>query len=81
MQRAGRERLHFLDSLRGLAAIYVVFFHVLMVSASGPTISNFLLSQFVHFGGTGVFLFFVISGFSLSLERFPADPNRDSHGT
>lgn len=60
-------RLHFLDSLRGLAAIYVVFFHTLMVPNPPPVLHGWALSQLVHFGGTGPFLFFIISGFSLSL--------------
>jgi peptidoglycan/LPS O-acetylase OafA/YrhL len=67
MQREGQHRLHFLDSLRGLAALYVVAFHLLLVPSPNPVIPIAALSQFVKFGATGVFLFFVISGFSLSL--------------
>ncbi len=64
---APRARLHFLDSLRGLAALYVVAFHLLYVPKPAPTIGNWALRGIAEFGGTGVFLFFLISGFSLSL--------------
>ncbi len=61
------QRLHYLDSLRGLAALYVVLFHAYQVPIPKPTIASPLLEHAVKFGGTGVYLFFVISGFSLSL--------------
>lgn len=62
----GSSRLRSLDGLRGIAAIYVVFFHVLFLP---PKISLPYadLSDVIRFGHTGVFLFFVISGFSLSM--------------
>lgn len=60
------KRLLPLDSLRGIAALYVVGFHVLMVPHPNPPLPSEAASKAVHFGGTGVFLFFVISGFSLS---------------
>jgi peptidoglycan/LPS O-acetylase OafA/YrhL len=58
-------RLLSVDSLRGIAALYVVFFHLLYVAKPSPTISNYILKAVLDFGGTGVYLFFVISGFSL----------------
>jgi peptidoglycan/LPS O-acetylase OafA/YrhL len=61
-----RTRLHSLDSLRGLAAIYVVFFHVLSLPPK-ISIPSAPLTEVLTFGHTGVFLFFVISGFSLSM--------------
>jgi peptidoglycan/LPS O-acetylase OafA/YrhL len=60
-------RLDFLDSLRGIAAVSVVFFHTLLVPAPNPALSNHFASSLVHFAGTGVFLFFVISGWSLAM--------------
>jgi peptidoglycan/LPS O-acetylase OafA/YrhL len=63
----GRDRLHFLDALRGLAALYVVIFHVMYVGIAQANLPFPAYWQAVEFGGTGVFLFFVISGFSLCL--------------
>lgn len=56
------ERLHFLDALRGIAATYVVLFHLVYV---GGVAAPSWLSGFVAQGGTGVMLFFVVSCFSL----------------
>jgi len=57
-------RLTFLDSLRGLAALYVVLFHVLAMP-SPPLEAGPVLGAAVTLGGSGVALFFVISAFSL----------------
>jgi peptidoglycan/LPS O-acetylase OafA/YrhL len=56
------QRLEFLDALRGLAAVYVVLFHLRYVG-DVPVPSS--LSGFVDLGGSGVMLFFVVSCFSL----------------
>jgi peptidoglycan/LPS O-acetylase OafA/YrhL len=55
-----------LDNLRGLSAIYVVLFHTALVPTYRLPLPA-LLKNFVLFGGSGVLLFFAISGFSLSL--------------
>lgn len=65
-----RPRLEFLDSLRGLAAIYVVIFHAALVPLPALALPEYL-KPLVMFGGSGVTLFFVISAFSLTL-RMPA---------
>ncbi|WP_425230467.1 acyltransferase family protein [Sphingomonas sp.] len=62
-----RGRLFFLDSLRGVAALYVIFYHSLLVPQPHPPLTNYLMLKFASFGGTGVYLFFVISGFSLHM--------------
>jgi peptidoglycan/LPS O-acetylase OafA/YrhL len=60
-----QNRLAFLDALRGLAAVYVVLFHVMAMPvpalATGP-----VLGAVLAMGGTGVALFFIISAFSLA---------------
>jgi peptidoglycan/LPS O-acetylase OafA/YrhL len=61
-----KDRLDFLDNLRGIAALYVLLFHVYRVLtpnlAPPPAIA-----PAIGFGYSGVWLFFLISGFSLSL--------------
>ncbi|MBN5161739.1 MULTISPECIES: acyltransferase [unclassified Stenotrophomonas] len=59
-----KDRLQFLDSLRGLAAVYVVLFHVQSMPAPTLTVAGWLLPV-LQLGATGVALFFVISAFSL----------------
>lgn len=57
-------RLDFLDTLRGLAAVYVVIYHMTLLSR--PDLEPPVwLAKFVHAGGAGVTLFFVVSAFSL----------------
>jgi peptidoglycan/LPS O-acetylase OafA/YrhL len=60
------QRLGFLDALRGFAALYVVLHHMSLVPKPPLQIPNWL-SNFVSYGGSGVILFFVISGFSMCL--------------
>jgi len=73
---AALHRLAFLDALRGLAAVYVVLFHVMAMPAptlpAGP-VSGAVLAA----GGTGVALFFVISAFSLCYTM----PRHQASGT
>jgi len=64
--KAGSQRLDYIDSLRGLAALYVVLFHVARVPKPPLSIPAWL-HEFIGFGGSGVTLFFVISGFSMAL--------------
>lgn len=56
-------RIQELDSLRGIAALVVLFFHYSLLSPK--------LLAFAKFGVTGVDLFFIISGFviTMSLDR------------
>jgi peptidoglycan/LPS O-acetylase OafA/YrhL len=60
------KRLHFIDSLRGLAALYVVLHHIVAIPSPALAVPK-LVHPFIEFGYSGVFLFFVISGFSLTL--------------
>jgi len=57
-------RLDFLDAMRGIAAVYVVVYHMIFVSS--PNLSVPAWARLLAFnGGAGVILFFVISAFSL----------------
>lgn len=67
---AGKDRLGYVDSIRGLAALSVAVFHVLPWS-SAPAARTF--GTYLDLGKVGVALFFMVSGFvvpfSLNGER------------
>lgn len=58
------KRLAFIDSLRGLAALYVVVYHMTLIPQPNLDVPAWV-TAFVHTGGTGVTLFFIVSAFSL----------------
>lgn len=61
-------RLDFVDALRGVAALYVVSYHLVFIPSTdhGPILGTpHWASAVVENGGTAVTLFFVISAFSL----------------
>jgi peptidoglycan/LPS O-acetylase OafA/YrhL len=60
----GKRRLEFLDALRGLAAVYVVFYHMLLLP-DPHLLPPRWVEKFAMAGGTGVTLFFIVSAFSL----------------
>lgn len=63
--RAGeKRRLAFLDALRGLAAVYVVVYHMLLIPQPALAAPRWA-EKFAMAGGTGVTLFFLVSAFSL----------------
>lgn len=62
-----KTRLAYLDALRGLAALYVVVHHVRLMPNPHLPIPD-ILKPVVGFGGSGVTLFFIISGFSMCLS-------------
>jgi peptidoglycan/LPS O-acetylase OafA/YrhL len=66
VEKPSLPRILVLDNLRGLSAIYVVLMHTAFASKRTLFVPA-LLKNFIVFGSTGVFLFFIISGFSLSL--------------
>ncbi|MFD1255837.1 acyltransferase family protein [Mucilaginibacter terrae] len=70
------ERLDFIDSLRGLAALYVVIFHAVLVPQTKLAIPGWI-KPLVMNGGSGVTLFFVISAFTLCYTlQFQQKENR-----
>ncbi len=71
------QRLEFLDALRGLAALYVLVFHV---AVAGRVYQPEWLGSFVVMGGSGVTLFFLVSAFSLCLSsgRLLASPGGEA---
>ena len=62
-------RIRELDSLRGIAALVVLIFHFSLLKPE--------LLAFTKFGVTGVDLFFIISGFviTMSLDRIQSGIN------
>ena len=72
-----RHRLDFLDSLRGFAAFYVVFYHMVLLADPILQIPKYL-ELYISAGGTGVTLFFVLSSFALchSSDRRTAHPDK-----
>jgi peptidoglycan/LPS O-acetylase OafA/YrhL len=65
VQSGGKlKRLDFLDALRGLAAAYVVVYHMILLPNPNLVAPDWAY-KVAHSGGTGVMLFFVISAFSL----------------
>jgi peptidoglycan/LPS O-acetylase OafA/YrhL len=65
----GANHLSCVDSLRGIAAIYVVCFHVAAVPNPNLHMPNWARPM-VMSGGTGVVMFFIVSAFTLSLSWF-----------
>ncbi|ORM68763.1 acyltransferase family protein [Pantoea rwandensis] len=64
----------FIDALRGIAAFYVVLYHLPHLSTSSVNVPSWL-SPITNAGGTGVMLFFVLSAFTLCLSM----EQRSSH--
>lgn len=60
------QRIASLDALRGLAAVFVVVFHVAAMREPDLAVPA-AAAPWVSFGATGVVLFFVMSAFSLHL--------------
>lgn len=67
----GRVRLHFLDGIRGLAALYVLIFHALTIELPQPegelSFAMRTLREWFGYGHFAVAVFIVLSGFSLGL--------------
>jgi peptidoglycan/LPS O-acetylase OafA/YrhL len=76
---ASGRRLEFLDALRGIAATYVVLYHLANIPSPHLAVPVWA-ERVVGAGGTGVTLFFVVSAFSLfytmPLRRRDQSPTR-----
>ncbi|WP_414444091.1 acyltransferase family protein [Burkholderia sp. 22PA0106] len=60
-------KLGFIDSLRGLAALYVLLYHLTPITTPHAVPPQWL-APFTELGGSGVTLFFVVSAFTLCLS-------------
>jgi peptidoglycan/LPS O-acetylase OafA/YrhL len=67
-----RKYLIFLDSLRGLAALYVLLYHLAVMPHPALHVPAWAASVVLS-GGTGVTLFFIASAFSLCHSARPGE--------
>lgn len=70
-------KLDFIDSLRGIAAVYVALYHLGHMTGSVKIVPDWLVPV-TNAGGTGVMLFFVLSAFTLclSMDQRKADESK-----
>ena len=60
-----KERIEFIDFAKGFAIFYIMVYHFLQ-----PFHFNSIVTGLIAFGGSGVHLFFFLSGYGLSLSVF-----------
>ncbi|MDN7801661.1 acyltransferase family protein [Burkholderia gladioli] len=60
-------KLGFIDALRGLAALYVLLYHLTPITMP-HAVPPWWLAPFTELGGSGVTLFFIVSAFTLCLS-------------
>lgn len=65
------QRLDYLDSVRGIAAMMVVVYH--FIGWNWPTYTKYHVASMVFNGADAVSFFFVLSGFVLSYKYFHSD--------
>jgi peptidoglycan/LPS O-acetylase OafA/YrhL len=61
------KKLDFIDTLRGLASLYVLVYHLSLITVPNAVAPDWL-APFVALGGSGVNLFFIVSAFTLCLS-------------
>ncbi len=71
-------RLPFIDSLRGLAALYVFVFHIVRAPEFHLPLPKWI-RPFIFNGSSGVALFFILSGFTLSYTLHNKIKDRNSY--
>ncbi|PEM56129.1 acyltransferase family protein [Bacillus wiedmannii] len=69
------KRIKELDSIRGLAALTVVFGHFCLMLPSFPNSIKFSPLRFLWAGGEAVIVFYVLSGFVLSMALYHSKTN------
>ncbi len=69
------KRIKELDSIRGLAALTVVFGHFCLMLPSLPNAIKFSPLRFLWAGGEAVIVFYVLSGFVLSMALYHSKTN------
>jgi peptidoglycan/LPS O-acetylase OafA/YrhL len=62
-----QKRLGFVEALRGLAALYVLTYHLALIPNPHLEVPLWA-SKFILTGGTGVTLFFIVSAFTLTMS-------------
>lgn len=61
------QRYVFIDSLRGIAAVWVLLFHFYFAIGGDSALkTGYIIETIFRFGEQGVFIFFVLSGFVIS---------------
>lgn len=73
-----QKKIDFIDALRGLAAFYVVIYHIGHVTWPAFNPPGFL-TPFINNGGSGVILFFVLSAFTLCMSMESRSSNESNH--
>jgi peptidoglycan/LPS O-acetylase OafA/YrhL len=68
-QQASSKHLGSVDTLRGIAAVYVVCLHMTMIPFPHLAVPDWIRPLILS-GGTGVAMFFVVSAFTLSISWF-----------
>ncbi|MCU5685873.1 acyltransferase [Bacillus wiedmannii] len=69
------KRIKELDSIRGLAALTVVFGHFCLMLPSLPNSIKFSPLRFLWAGGEAVIVFYILSGFVLSMALYHSKTN------
>jgi peptidoglycan/LPS O-acetylase OafA/YrhL len=76
IEKPSRLRLHYLDGLRGLAALYVVFVHVEPEMGTNLPLFWSLFGKTLRYGGFAVAIFIALSGYVLML---PVSRSQSGH--
>ncbi|WP_368542577.1 acyltransferase family protein [Enterobacter soli] len=73
-----QKKIDFIDALRGIAAFYVVLYHIGHVTWPAFNPPSFIL-PIINNGGSGVILFFVLSAFTLCMSMDSRSATETKH--